>query len=94
MRRNLEYKKLKISNDPLENILLIKVNGPVLQKIHTDFDNILVFQAIDLYFQKKNWRSNLRTISKENLLKNEVSLFGPSIKRVVQEISSSDDSSS
>ena len=30
----------------------------------------------------------------ENLGKNEESLFGPPIKRVVQEISSSDDSSS
>ena len=67
---------------------------PVLFKIHKDFDNILVLRAIDLYFQEKNWRWNLRTTSEENLGKNEESLFGPPIKRVVQEISSSDDSSS
>ena len=37
----------------LENIFLIKISGPVLRKIHIDFNNILVLQAIDLYFQKK-----------------------------------------
>ena len=42
-----------MSNDRLENILLTKINGPVLRKIHKDFDNILVSQAIGLYFQKK-----------------------------------------
>ena len=78
----------------LENIFLIKISGPVLRKIHIDFNNILVLQAIDLYFQKKNWQWNLRTTSEENLVKNEESFFGPSIKRVVQELSSSDDSSS
>ena len=83
-----------MSNDRLENILLVKINGPVLRKTYKDFDNILVSRAIDLYFQKKNWRWNLRTISKENLGKNEESLFGSPIKRIVQEISSSDDSSS
>ena len=94
MKRNLWYKRLKMSNNRLENILLIKINGPVSRKIHKDFDNILVSWAIDLYFQKKNWRWNLRTTSEENLGKNEESLFGPPIKRVVQEMSSSDDSSS
>ena len=34
------------------------------------------------------------TTSQENLWKNKESLFGPPIKRVVQEISTSDDSSS
>ena len=94
MRGNLGYKRLKMSNNCLENILLIKISGPVLCKIHKDFDNVLVLHAIGLYFQKKNWRWNLRTTSKENLGKNEESLFGPPIKRVAQEISSSDDSSS
>ena len=94
MRWNLGYNRLKMSNDCLENILLIKINGPILHKIHKDFDNILVSWAIDLYFQKKNWRWNLSTTSEENLGKNEESLFGPPIKRVVEEISSSDDSSS
>ena len=83
-----------MSNDRLENILLIKIKGPVLRKIHKDFDNILVSLSVDLYFQKKNWRWNLRTASEENLGKNEESLFGPPIKRVLQEISSSDGSSS
>ena len=41
-----------MSNDRLENILLIKINSPVLGKTHNDFDNILVSQAIDLYFEK------------------------------------------
>ena len=50
MRRNLGYERLKMSNDRLENILLIKINSPVLGKTHNDFDNILVSQAIDLYF--------------------------------------------
>ena len=94
MRRNLGYKRLKMSNDRLENILLIKINDPVLRKIHKDFSNILVSWAIDLYFQEKNWRWNLRTPSEENLEKNEESLFGPPVKRVVQETSPSDDSSS
>ena len=94
MRRSLAYKILKMSNDCLENILLIKINGPVLFKIHKDFDNILALRAIHLYFQEKNWRWNLRTTSEENLGKNEESLFGPPIKRLVQEISSSEDSSS
>ena len=94
MRRNLRYKRLKISNDCLENILLIKISGPVLRKIHKDFDIVLVLRAIDLYFQKKNWRWNIHTTNEENLRKNEESLFGPPIKRVVQEISSSYDSSS
>ena len=94
MIRNLGYKRLKMSSDRLENIPLIKINGPVLRKIHKDFDNILVSRAIDLFFQKKNWRWNLRSTSEENLGKNEVFLFGPPIKRVVQEISSSADSSS
>ena len=94
MRQNLGYKRLKMSNNHLENFLLIKIDGSVLCKIHKDFDNILVLWAIDLYFHKKNWRWNLHTTSKENLGKNEESLFGPSIKRVVQEISSSDASSS
>ena len=67
---------------------------PVLFKIHKDFDNILVLRAIDLYFQEKNWRWNLRTTSEENLGKNEESLFGPPIKRLVREISSSEDSPS
>ena len=84
------YKRLKMSNDRLENILLVKINGPVLRKIYKGFNNILVSQAIDLYFQKKNWRWNLRTISK--LGKNEESLFGSPIKRIMQEIPSSDDS--
>ena len=83
-----------MSNDCLENILLIIINGPVLRKIHKDFDNILVSRAIDLYFQKKNWWWNLCTTSEENLGKNEEPLFGPPVKRVVQEISVSDDSSS
>ena len=39
-----------MSNDRLENIFLIKINSPVLGKTHNDFDNILVSQAIDLYF--------------------------------------------
>ena len=82
-----------MSNNCLENILLIKINDPVLHKIHKDFDNILVSWAIDLYFQKKNWRWSLSTTSEENLGKNQESLFGPPIKRVVEEISSSDDSS-
>ena len=94
MRQNLGYKRLKMSIDCLENILLIKVNGRVLHKIHKDFDNILASWAIDLYFEKKNWRWNLCTTSEENLGKKKESLFGPPIKRVVQEISSSDDSSS
>ena len=81
-----------MSNDHLENILLIKINDPVLRKIHKDFNNILVSLAIDLYFPKKNWQWNLCTTSKENLGKNKKSLFGPPIKRVVQEIASSDDS--
>ena len=56
MRRNLGYKRSKMSNDRLENILLIKINGPVLRnKIHEDFNNILVLRTIDLYYQKKNW---------------------------------------
>ena len=54
MRQNLGYNRLKMSNDRLENILLIKINGPFLRKIHEDFDNILVSLSIDLYFQKKN----------------------------------------
>ena len=54
MKRNLWYKRLKMSNNRLENILLIKINGPVSRKIHKYFDNILVSWAIDLYFQKKN----------------------------------------
>ena len=54
MRQNLGYNRLKMSNDRLENILLIKINGPFLRKIHKDFDNILVSLSIDLYFQKKN----------------------------------------
>ena len=66
----------------------------VLRKIHKDFNNILVSGAIDLYLQEKNWRWNLRTPSEANLEKNEESLFGPPVKRVVQEISPSDDSSS
>ena len=94
MTRNLGYKRFKMSNNCLENILLIKINGPVLQKIHKEFDNILVSRAIDLYFQEKNWRWNLHTTSKENLGKNRESLFGPPVKRVVQEISSSDNGSS
>ena len=69
MRRNLGYERLKMSNDRLENILLIKINDPVLRKIHKDFSNILVSWAIDLYFQEKNWRWNLRTQSEENLEK-------------------------
>ena len=60
MRQNLGYKRLKMSIDCLENILLIKVNGCVLHKIHKDFDNILASWAIDLYFEKKNWRWNLK----------------------------------
>ena len=83
-----------MSNDCLENILLIKINDPVLRKIHKEFCNILVSWAIDLYFQEKNWQWNLCTTSEENLEKNEESLFGPPVKRVVQEISPSDDSSS
>ena len=71
-------------NDRLENILLIKINGPVLHKIHKEFNNILVLWAIDLYFQKKNWRWNLHNTSEEDLGKNEESLFGPPIKRLVQ----------
>ena len=55
MRRNLRYKRFKMSNDGLENTLLIKINGPVLRKIHKNFDNILVSRGIDLYFQKKKW---------------------------------------
>ena len=94
MRRNLGYKRSKMSNNRLENILLIKINGPVLRKIHKNFDNILVSRAIDLYFQKKNWWWNLCTTSEENHGKNEEPLFGPPVKRVVQEISISDDSSS
>ena len=94
MRPNLGYKRLKMTNDRLENTLLIKINGPVLRKIHKDFDNILVLRAIDLYFQKKNWRWNLSTTSKKKLGKNEESFFGPPIKRVVLGISSSDNSSS
>ena len=93
MRRNLGYKRSKMSNNRLENILLIKINGPVLRKIHKDFDNILVLRAIYLYFQKKYSRWNLHSTSEENLGKNEESLFGPPIKRVVQKISSSGDSS-
>ena len=46
MRRNLGYKRLKMSNDCLENILLIIINGPVLRKILKDLDNILVSRAI------------------------------------------------
>ena len=42
------YKRLKMSNDCLENILLIIINGPVLCKILKDLDNILVSRAIDL----------------------------------------------
>ena len=79
MRWNLGYKRLKMSNDRLENIL-IRINGPVLRKIHKDFDNILVSQAIYLYFQKKYWQWNLHSTSEENLGKNEESLFGPPIK--------------
>ena len=56
-------------------------------------DNILVLRAVDLYFHKKNWRWNLHTTSKENLGKNEESLFGPPIKRVVQDDSSSESDS-
>ena len=94
MRQNLRHKRLKMSNSRLENILLIKINGPVLHKTYKDFDNILVWWAIDLYFHKDNWRCNLCTTSKENLRKNKESSFGPPIKRAVQEISSSNDSSS
>ena len=78
-----------MSNDRLENILLIKINGVILGKTHKNFGNILVSWATHLYFQKKNWRWNLRTTSEENLGKNEESLFGPPNKRVLQEISSS-----
>ena len=53
MRRNLGYKGSKMPVNRLENIFLIKINGPVLRKIHKDFNNILASQAIDLYFQKK-----------------------------------------
>ena len=38
----------------LENILLIKINGPLLRKIHEDVDNVLVSQTIDLYVERKN----------------------------------------
>ena len=63
-----------------------------VKSIKTDI--VLVLRAIDLYFQKKNWQWNIHTTSEENLGKNEESLFGPPIKRIVQEISSSYDSSS
>ena len=85
---------MKKSNSCLENILLVKINDPALHKTYKDFDNILVWWAIDLYFHKNNWWWNLCTTSKENLGKNKESSFGPPIKRVVQEISSSNDSSS
>ena len=52
MRPNLGYKRLKMYNDHLGNILLIKINSPVLCKIHKDFDSILDSRAIDLSFQK------------------------------------------
>ena len=79
--------KIEMSNDHLENILLIKINGPVLHKIHP-------FTGNRSLLQKKNWQWNQHTTSKENLGKTKISLFGPPIKRVVLEISSSDDSSS
>ena len=50
MRGRFGYQRLKMCNDRLENILLIKINGPVLGKTHNNFDNILVLRATDLYF--------------------------------------------
>ena len=95
MRRNLGCKRLKVSNNCLENILLIIINGLVLRnKIHEDFNNILVLRTVDLYFQKRIGDGTYVLQAKKILEKNEESLFGPPIKRVVQEISSSDDSSS
>ena len=53
MSWNFGYKRIKMSNDRLENILLIKINDPVLRKIHKDFNNILVSLAIKSLLSKK-----------------------------------------
>ena len=54
MSWNFGYKRIKMSNDRLENILLIKINDPVLRKIHKDFNNIFGFTGNKIFtFQKR-----------------------------------------
>ena len=76
MRRNLGYKRFKMSNDGLENILLIKINGPVLRKIHKNFDNF--FESNRSLLSKKEMVMEPTYYKRRE--SNQKFLFGPPIK--------------
>ena len=59
-RRNLPATRLSLKNDRLNNILLIKINVPVLQKVLEDAEKSVIERAIKTYYNNKNWRWNIK----------------------------------
>ena len=58
-----------MSNKMLDNILVIKVNGPELAKVIDKIENVIVERALRKYFSSRKWRWSAKNKSDTTPLK-------------------------
>ena len=74
VRRSLRENRLSMQNARLNQILIVKCNLPVLQKIIPDAVESILAEAVEIYKSKKKWRWNLHKSDQNNTEKVNASL--------------------
>ena len=66
LRRILRENRLAMSNERLNQLLMVKINLPVLHSLTKDCDNVILKECIQRYYQKKKWRWSTHKEAKSN----------------------------